>query len=298
MIVVVGGTASHRDDRRIDPAALRPIQAVRDGNMLPVTKFPCPPGRGVSNVVDAGGFLIWSSGDDLMRTELDGATRSLPVDDLSDVHELTLVDDAVLIANTGRDEVVAFDPNAEAVIGRHRLGVGPYHLNQAFAGLDGGRYGLVHHVSGRQLHRRVSGRLLKMQGDGGVISLDDGTAIPLRLTAPHSARTVGGELWILDSGRARIVRYDERWRECGTIGLSGWGRGAVLDAHRRLWVGVSPLRPRYRGFVHGGAVERPAIEVIDTEVCAVVERFEVGAMDQISGVHDLNLGSLVSEWCS
>src|SRR5207244_847381 len=99
------------------------------------------------------------------------------------------VDGTLWIANTGRDEAVAFDLATEKVVDRMPVrsvrgseaaeprapGAGEtvdrFHANQITRALDGKLYVLVHHVDGKQLVKYVAQRLVKMQGNGGVIEL-------------------------------------------------------------------------------------------------------------------------------
>lgn len=290
MIVVAGGPARHPGDRSTPPDRLTPVLALRGASLVPVEGFVPVEGRGVSNMAAVGDEVWWTSGADLLR-----GPHGVPVlpGPWVDVHELTVDGDQLLMANSGQEEVVVVDTSgsAPAEKGRDRIAEGILHLNQVFVGLDGHRYGLVHHVGGRQLTRRIAGRLLKQQGDGGVIRLDDGHRVPLRLTAPHSARRVGDEMWVADSGRSRVVRYDVEWNVTGSFPVAGWGRGAcVIDSV--YWIGLSPLRPRYRGFVEGRAVTAPELQAIDIESRTVVDRFELDGIDQVNGVHEFRPGQV------
>lgn len=281
MLVVTGGSAKHPEDRRVDPQRMRAVQALGSNGFDAVAGFSPGAAEGVSNLAVVGSDIWWSTGADL-RIGPTGAP--VHVASLDDVHELTVTGACVLLANTGREEVVEVDTERLEVTRRYRIAEGILHMNQVFDGLDGRRYALVHHVTGRQFRRRVAGRLLKVQGDGGVIDLERGTPIPLRLTAPHSARLVEGEVWIADSGRARVVRYDEDWKPVGSFPTTGWGRGAgVVDG--TYWLGLSPLRPRYRGFVDGIAITRPEVHAIDIRTLAPVERFVMDGIDKINGLH-------------
>lgn len=282
MIVVSGGPSQHEADRSVDDSSLRPVQALVGDGFVSLERFIPQLGRGVSNMVEADGEIWWTDGTDL---HVDDA--AIEIDALDDVHELATDGSKLLVANTGAEECLVLQRSSREVIERFRVGDSTLHLNQVFVGLDGRRMGLVHHVEGRQISKRVAGRLLKIQGDGGVIELDTGRRRSLRLTAPHSARIVGDEMWIADSGRARILRYDERWQLLGSIPTAGWGRGAVV-AGTTFWLGLSPLRPRYRGFVEGPAVDRPEVHAFDVESHSVVAHYVLEGIDQVNGVHDIS----------
>ncbi len=288
-LIVVGGPAVSEKDRLVSVDSLRPVQVLGGDKFTALDGFSLPTNSGMSNLVSVDGQLIWSSGDDLLVGSRH-QHRSLPVADLADVHEITIEDQHILIANTRADEAIVLDRTSLKVIERLRpRNEGIHHLNQAFVGLDGFRYALVHHLERRQLRKRVAGRLLKVQGDGGVINLDTGELHDLRLTAPHSARLINGQTWILDSGRARVLIYDNKWLSLDKIALAGWGRGAAVSADGQiLWVGLSPLRPRYQGFVEGPSIPRPAIVAIDITTRHVIQTVPVEGVDQINGVHLIN----------
>jgi hypothetical protein len=218
------------------------------------------------------GLVYGSSGNDLFRLDLaDGTITDLGVG-LKDSHEITEIDATLWIANTGRDEAIAFDLATEKVTrrvpvrsargtaaasppaaapddgsGDHSETVDRFHANQIVRGLDGTLYVLVHHVDGKQIVKYVAQRLVKMQGNGGVIELETGRPVPLALSGPHSIHAVSAdEQWICDS-RAGVLRvYDRDWREHAQIPCAGWGRGvSVSDATGRVYVGISSIRKRY-----------------------------------------------------
>ena len=113
--------------------------------------------------------------------------------------------------------------------------VDKFHANQIVRGLDGRLYVLVHHVDGKQIVKYVAQRLVKMQGNGGVIELETGRPVPLSLSGPHSIEVVGpDEQWICDS-RAGVLRvYDRDWREQCADPVRGLGPRRVGLAGERV----------------------------------------------------------------
>ncbi len=286
IVVVVGGPSPSVKDRGVPADELRPVQVLTGNTLQSVENFPVPKGQGVSNIAAFDEFLLWTSGSELLFGTPD-IHRLLDIPGLDDIHEITVCDNQILVANTSADEVIVLDRRTHELTERlspsHK---GTHHLNQAFVGLDGARHALVHHIEGRELRKRLAGRILKMQGDGGVINLETGELHHLRLTAPHSVRLIDDKFWILDSGRARIVVLDKNWQEVESIQVGGWGRGAALSKDgQTLWVGLSPLRPRYRGFVEGQEIETPTIAAVDIASRAIRQSFTVRGVDQINGVH-------------
>jgi hypothetical protein len=267
-IVVVGALATKPPDRNLRRDEIHPVQVFTADGVEPVPALDRGEFGMSSLVIRAeAGVVYGSSGDDFFRLDLaDGTITDLGVD-LKDGHEVTEIDGELWIANTGRDEAVAFDLATEKVVRRIPVRstrasapaaagapaagdgetVDKFHANQIVRGLDGRLYVLVHHVDGKQIVKYVAQRLVKMQGNGGVIELETGRPVPLSLSGPHSIQVVGpDEQWICDS-RAGVLRvYDRDWREHAQIPCAGWGRGvSVSNATGRVYVGISSIRKRY-----------------------------------------------------
>ena len=220
-------------DRSLERHQINPVQVFTADGVAPVRALDCGE-FGMSSLVirPEAGVVYGSSGNDFFRLDLEaGQVTNLAIPDLVDSHEVTEIDDTLWIANTGRDEAVAFDLETEAVVrrvpvrpaGRHDAAVAgetvdKFHANQVVRALDGSLYALVHHVDGKQMVKYVAQRLVKMQGNGGMIELDTGRPVALSLSGPHSVEVVGpDEQWICDS-RAGVLRvYDRNWLEQAQI---------------------------------------------------------------------------------
>ena len=250
-IVVVGALATRPPDRNLQRDEIRPVQVFTADGVEPVPALDRGEFGMSSLVIRAeAGVVYGSSGNDFFRLDLaGGAITDLGID-LQDSHEVTEIDGELWIANTGRDEAVAFDLATEKVARRvavrsrgNAAGASPatdprdtgetvdkFHANQIVRCLDGKLYVLVHHVDGKQIVKYVAQRLVKMQGNGGVIELETGRPVPLALSGPHSIQAVGAdEQWICDS-RAGVLRvYDRGWREHTQIPCAGWGRGVSVS---------------------------------------------------------------------
>jgi hypothetical protein len=302
-LVVTGSLSAKPQDRSLERSAIRPVQVVDGGGVHVVPFFDDLGPLGVSSFVFVPGTtaVLLSTGDDLLEVELTtGAVTDLPIGDLTDVHEMTLVDGRVWLSNTGRDELVAVSLADGAEIERVSLApfrtgrtdgsadesVDKFHVNQVFADLDGELHCLVHHVAGRQFLKRVAARVIKSQGDGGVLGLGDGVARGLGLSAPHSVRIVGDSYWIFDSGKATVAVFDREWRPNGTFATSGWGRGAAVDADRAtVHAGMSPIRRRYLPFATGRALTVPAVESLDAATRTSLGVLELEHVEQVNNVY-------------
>ena len=306
-LVVVGSLSAKPQDRSLPRSAIRSVQVLTQHGISLASYFDGMGELGVSSLAFLPGkhCLLFSTGADLMELELhSGARRCLEVQDLVDVHELTLVGDTAWLANTGRDELVAVDPDGHVVDRRSlapfRRGgrgggdgdvdeVDRFHVNQVFEAVDGTLCCLVHHVEGRQLLRRVAARIVKSQGDGGILDLDGVVSRGLRLSAPHSVQVLGSEHWVLDSGRSELVVFDSGWRRLLGVPTLGWGRGAAVAADgSTLYAGMSPIRPRYRSLMPGSAVTSPAVEAFDVAGRVSLGHVELDAIEQVNSVHEVD----------
>ena len=232
----------------LGPNGLRDLLVLDDRRVLLTTGYEL-----VELDISSGALTSWSLGEDV-----------------SDLHEMGLEGDRLLLANTAFNEGLVVSLNDRSVV-RHGLSefrharskainharplggaipFGPkavrddhFHFNQLAADRTGSLLAVVHHVHGFRPVSHVAKRLVG-HGDGGVIDLGRRAAHDLGLRAPHSLRMVDGNAVILDSGRSEIVAFDDHWRETARWPTPGWGRGlAVHDGH--WFVGVSATRRRY-----------------------------------------------------
>jgi hypothetical protein len=305
-IVVVGALATKPADRSLERDQIHPVQVFTSDSIAPVTALDRGE-FGMSSLVirPEAGVVYGSSGNDFFRLDLDsGAVTDLGLA-LKDSHEVTEIDDTLWIANTGRDEAVAFDLAAGKVARRVAVRsargsepaasapadaeetVDKFHANQIVRALDGRLYVLVHHVDGKQIVKYVAQRLVKMQGNGGVIELETGRPVPLSLSGPHSVEVVGdNEQWICDS-RAGVLRvYDREWHEHAQIPCAGWGRGvAVSPATGRVYVGISSIRKRYLQVIPTSQHSQNMIQVFDVAGRALVGDTTVPNLETINNVY-------------
>lgn len=311
-ILILGSLNAKPQDRTLERPAVRPVQVLADGGVRPVPFFDSWGELGVSSVAWHPGYptlLYACTGTELVRIDLDSrdVTR-IEVPNLWDVHEMTLIGDTLWLANTGSDEAIAFDLAEKRVSRRMSLSVDSsaakfavrstedengevevvdkFHCNQIFDGFDGELYALVHHVSGKQLIRRIGRKLIKNQGNGGVVNLDTGQPVPLGLKGPHSVEKVGEEYWVCDSGRATLNVYDRTWTLRETLPTRGWGRGCSYAASLGLfYAGVSETRKRYLGM--GMKVQRSPnmVRVFSAEKRTPLADVELSNIEQVNNVY-------------
>jgi hypothetical protein len=307
-IIVVAGLATKVADRSLERHQVRPVQVVTADGVEPVRALDYG-AIGMSSLVirPDDGVAFASSGDDFFRIDLaTGARIDLDVPDLKDSHEITQIDGMLWIANTGRDEAVAFDPATERVTQRvpvHSINakgasgaplppgagetVDKYHGNQVVRCLDDKLYVLVHHVDGKQIVKYVAQRLVKMQGNGGVIELATGRPVALSLSGPHSVETVGpDEQWICDS-RAGVLRvFDRDWLEHAKIPCAGWGRGmSVSPRTGRVYVGISAIRQRYLQVIPTSQHSQNMIQAFDVAGRKLIGETVIPHVESINNVY-------------
>jgi Domain of unknown function (DUF4915) len=306
-IVVVGALATKPPDRNLERHEINPVQVFTADGVEAVPALDRGE-FGMSSLVirPEAGVVYASSGNDFFRLDLgDGTITDLEVD-LTDSHEVTEIDGVLWIANTGRDEAVAFDLATETVARRVPVrstrGAEPqspslpavegelvdkFHANQIVRCLDGKLYVLVHHVDGKQILKYVAQRLVKMQGNGGVIELESGRPVALALSGPHSVAVVGtDEQWICDS-RAGVLRvFDRQWREHAQIPCAGWGRGmSVSQATGRAYVGISSIRKRYLQVIPTSQHSQNMIQAFDIAGRTLVGETVVPHLETINNVY-------------
>lgn len=299
-LVVTGSLHAKIEDRTHDRSGIAPVSVLTHDGAMPVEYFRDKGELGVSSFVFWDADLAYvSTGTDLALLDLtSGARTDIDIDGLVDVHEMTRVGDRLWLSNTGTDEVIAVTPGDDHSTERIPLApfrpnhkpdqeaVDRFHTNQIFDGPGDELYALVHHATGRQLLKRVKSRLLKSHGDGGVIDLVGRRSIDLSLTAPHSSTRVGDQWWICDSGKAQLGLFTSDWEHVGVIPTSGWGRGASLTPDgSTLFVGLSPIRTRYRSSVSSPQVDHAAVEAIDTTTRTAVGLEMVPAIEQVNNVY-------------
>lgn len=278
-LLVLGSLHAFPQDRRIERSEVRSVQVILDGKVHFAPFFDSWGEWGVISCAwhpERPLILYLATGTELLKVDLlERRVVNFEVPNLRDIHELTMVGDTLWIANTGMDEIVAFDVAWEKV--RERVNLSAYgstlklvsrttededddlelagdvrtveekfHCNQVFQGFEGNLHVLVHYVSGNSRFIRRAARRIKRQGNGGVINLATGEGVSLGLKGPHTVRKVQGEYWVCDSGRSNINIYDSGWNLKRTIPSSGWVRGA--DSSESLGIfysGVSRFRRRY-----------------------------------------------------
>lgn len=304
-LVAVGSQHAKVADREAPREAIEPLQFHTADGWEPITTWSAVGTLGISALVwDEPTDSVWIATDDTLWKVTDEAVTRVAADPLVDIHELRVHGRRLTIASTGMDTVVTVDLDRGEEVGRDVLGAERtdavtgafvkatgrterFHANQAFEDRGGRRWALVHHVTGLQVVQEVASRLLKRQGDGGLVSLDGLAPVDLGLSAPHSMRQVGDDWWVLDSGAGTARILDEAWGPIDTMVVGGWGRGATVLPDGSLAIGISAVRPRYRQRLQDFGDVDNHVAIIDPGTRTVVERVTVPRVDQLNAVESL-----------
>ncbi len=287
---------------------LHPVQIVIDGEIKSIPIFDSWEIEGISSMayhfkdpkviyIDRGNALVKI---DLHRRE----SNFLNIENLKDVHEITMIDNTLWIANTGFNEAVAFNIIKERVEDRIDLftldffskqkttknnkemeSIDKFHLNQVFLGIDNNLYGLVHHTYGKQLIKHVEHKKIKLQGDGGVINMSNNKPIPLNLKSPHTVRIVQNSYWVCDSGNFTINIYSPDWKLKNKIKTNGYGRGA--DFSKKLgffYVGISELRKRYIKLLKL-QVGKNMVQIFSINKKELIEEIILNSIEQVNNLY-------------
>jgi hypothetical protein len=310
----LGSLNAKAADRYLDRKAVKPVTAIVEGEMLSVPLFDTWGELGMSSIAwhpENKDIFYASTGADLVKVDMkSGAHTVFPIPKLQDIHEMTVVGKTLWLANTAHDETISFDIAEEREIARISLDhyrvkinqedakeeenveleiVDKFHCNQAFLGLDGEIYGLVHHVTGKQTIRKFKDKVvrkIKNHGDGGILGLTCQSSIPLNLKAPHHVRVVAGHYWIFDSGNNTINVYNPKWKLRKKIPTKGFGRGA--DSSCRLgffYGGISETRKRYLPMIPRSKQIPNMVQVISIKKRKVLGEIVIPAIEQVNNVY-------------
>lgn len=308
-LVVMGSLNAKPQDRSLDRAALHPVQVIMAEGSYAVHFLDTWGTLGISAMafVDTQTCYL-TTGEDLWEVSLTGGQvvrQEIP--HLKDVHELTLIQGTLWLANTGLDQAVGFDLATRTVrqvvdlkawraaVQQNGLAdyvpkdgaqwVDRFHCNLIFEGHEGHLYALVHHVNGWQLIHKVAEKLIKTHGNGGVLNLTTGAVIPLNLKAPHTVRRVGHHYWLFDSGANMLNVYDASWKLLHRMHTRGWGRGGQASRDgRRFYAGISATRKRYLGVIQGAQQTDNLVQIFDTRNGKSVGELLVPHIEQINNV--------------
>lgn len=234
----------------------------------------------------------------------DNPVQPLKIPKLRGVHEISIIKERLWITNTYYDEVIAYDYQKQRLVKRLKLTprkvseldeqnidpddevrINKFHCNQVFENYNGQICLLVHHVTGEQVMRRIAQKLVKTQGDGGVLGVDSEKLYRLGLKAPHSVRLIEGNYWVFDSGHFELAVFDKSWGLLNRINLSGWGRGGCYSAYSNtFFAGISSPRRRYLKFLEGSS-KKNQIRAVDSRKMEIVRSWDIEGIEQVNNLY-------------
>lgn len=276
-LVVCGGMNRRHEDRFLPAEEVHPVYAVTSDGASPCLWFDRHEPRTINALLwePASGDILYATENQVLRLQPEtGRAEPFRLTGLDDIHEITIADGRLYVANTAFDEVVEMALSNGQVTKRHSLtpyrngrcrpdprsSTESFHANQVIVDSRGHVLVLVHHCGG---YRRLAStrRRLVRHGNGGVVDLVDGATYNLRLHGPHSLRK-HEEGWVVaDSGRHELLFLSEDWKIQRRIKLRGWSRGLDFVDSSRLAIGISATTRRY---ARRGDRAKTGIEVVDT----------------------------------
>lgn len=316
ILLVVGSLNANVADRNIKREEVKTVQVLKDGQFEEIPFFTSLGELGVSSICyDDKSPHIWyyTTGNDLIRLDIENqASTEFKISQLKGVHEISFINEDIWLSNTYFDEIIQYSLKNKAVEKRIKLEQtstiikeldeehvdaqnlkrqNKFHCNQIFMDYEGKFRALVHHVNGEQIINRVAQKLIKSQGNGGVLDIESGESKRLKLKAPHSVRLVNGQYWIFDSGHAQLNIYNKSWDLIKEVSMAGWGRGGDYSEDTQLfYAGVSAKRNRYLAFNEENRGQN-MIQAIDLDG-KIVDEIEVPNVEQINNVYKINAQQL------
>lgn len=298
-IICLGSLNAKVEDRYLNRQDIVPMQYITNKEVHGIRSMTRLGELGLSSLASANGKILLSTGNELYLLRGNKFIfEKIEIPNIKDIHEMTVINDQVWIANTGYDQVICFDIHSEKEIERISLKTNNmetneevYHCNQCLSDGNGNILAVVHHVNGRQLRITLADRIsdkLKNQGNGGVVNVRTREILTNDLKGPHSARRLpDGSFIVCDSGRFRMVHYSKEWKYIRTIDTEGWARGVALGSEY-LFVGVSETRKRYLNILPQKNKVPNMILVYDIESLDFVDRILIKNVEQINNIYTVN----------
>ncbi|MEQ8908114.1 MAG: hypothetical protein RIC95_02900 [Vicingaceae bacterium] len=311
-ILVVGSLNHNLEDREFNRQTVQTLQLFDGEKFEPLSYFDDKGEQGLSSICwhEAKPFVwYYSTGNDLRKIDLiSQEDTDCGVKKLNGVHEIDFLGEDLWLSNTYFNEILKIDPSGMNVLKRIKLTEGSkkvqevkeseinpedtvrensFHCNQIFETYEGELFALVHHVNGEQVIKKVAQKLIKSQGNGGVMRLKDGSTIRLKLKAPHSVRKVHGDYWVFDSGHSQLNIYSKDWKPKKTVPTSGWGRGGVWsESAQSFYAGISRMRNRYLLFKE----QKKGVNMIQVfnAQAELVDQVEVPNIDQVNNLYEIS----------
>jgi hypothetical protein len=311
VLLVTGSQNANENDRYLDREQIRPVQLIIDNEVIPVPYFNEIGEFGVSSFAwdkENDGTIYFSAGETPYKLKLEEKLcQSLGISGLKDVHEIELINNELWMSNTGFDEAVSINLQEQDVSQRISLKmllenndidfdytidqkdisvVEKFHCNQITTDYNDQLIALVHHTSGTQIIRKVANKLIKNQGNGGVINLITGEYCDLKLKSPHSIRKITGNYWVFDSGNSRIHIYDKNWKLVKKIDTRGFGRGSDV-LNDIVCVGISETRKRYLNLINSGEKVPNLIQFFSSSTGESLGEIVIPNIEQINNVYTI-----------
>ncbi len=307
-LLLLGSQNANELDRKLERDEIKPVQYLANKGFKPIDYFNRVGSLGISSMAFNSDFseIWWATTSRVFNLDLKNNTvNQLHIERLKGIHEMFFEQNSLWISNTFYDEVIEFCTLKNQVIKRIELNSGfihrpeilinkntrnegvrqnKFHCNQVFRSYKGELMALVHHVNGEQIVKKIAQKLIKSQGNGGVINLENHSTKKLALKAPHTVRLVKNQYFVFNSGHGTLMIFDLDWQLNQEINIGGWGRGASY-CHNNGWYycGISALRKRYMSKSDQAAETNMVVALNDQ--FKITEKIKVPAIEQINNLY-------------
>ncbi|GAB5408179.1 MAG: hypothetical protein BalsKO_05440 [Balneolaceae bacterium] len=309
-VLVLGSQNSKEQDQELSRDQIRPVQILsKNGELKAIDFFNSWGSVGVSSFASHPEFkdeLFVSVNEEIRRLNLiTGEYNTLDITKLADIHDINFLGDTLWISNTEFDEAVEYDIRKNELVKRislaeYRVDVNElegeaedikdqFHCNQVFRDYEGNLCVLIHNITGWQYFRIVLEMLIRKQGDGGVINLDEKEVLKLKLQSPHSVRKINNEYWIQDSSDKTTKIFDRNWKLKSSILTNGFGRGVDFSEEDGVaYIGISATRKRYLKVIPAGGKLDNRIMVVDISTKKEIQLISIPNIEQMDNVYILD----------
>ncbi|MEX0720274.1 MAG: DUF4915 domain-containing protein [Balneolaceae bacterium] len=311
-LLILGSQNAKVEDQKLKRSEIRPVQILyKNGEVKPVNFFKEWGEVGVSSIAwdeRFSGELFISINDEIRRFDGPNKTYStLDLGKIGDLHDIHFIDGLLWVSNTEYDEAIAYDAKQGEV--SHRISLDEFrlklddisdgeeykkvkdrfHCNQVFRNYNDELCVLIHSISGWQFYRVLFEMLVKKQGDGGVINLENNEVHQLKLQSPHSVRKIKDQYWIQDSSDLSTKIFDKDWKHSATIKTGGFGRGVDFSEEENIaYIGLSSTRKRYLKVIPTSDYHVNRVFVADINLKKKITEIPVPNIEQMDNVYILD----------
>lgn len=308
-MIVIGSINKNSIDNTLPRNKLNSFNLILDNKIIHLEKFKDIGKYGINAIATLNkNEFFYATYDSVFIYNIKKKTsEKLNIPKLGDIHEIDIYNNHLWISNTDYNELVSINLNNNNIkrINLEEIIVRKFdqkfHVNQIFQNKNNQICCLVHHVDGNQTKRILSGKILKNQGNGGIINIETSKFYNLNLKSPHTVthHKLSKTYFIFDSGNFDLVQFDYDWKKISKLNINGFGRGACLSKNNPniLYACVSKARNRYLKFFDIEKQNENMVLTIDLNNFKIINSLTVPNVEQLSNIYesDFNYLELLNE---